>query len=30
MLSNLPVNTDAHEHPLLSVALVRVRRLRLR
>jgi hypothetical protein len=28
--SNLPVNTDAHERPLPSVAPVRVRRLRLR
>jgi hypothetical protein len=28
--SNMPVNTDAHEHPLPSVALVRGRRLRSR
>ena len=30
MLSNLPVNTDAHGRPLPSVAPSRVRRLRLR
>jgi hypothetical protein len=30
LLSNLPVNTDAHGRPLPSVAPSRVRRLRLR
>jgi hypothetical protein len=29
-MSNMPVNTDAHERPLPSVAPVRARRLRLR